>query len=472
MKMVNKIIIAATFALFMGTAVNANADNNNADGYYEVSTMEELNYVKSNNANDVVALTIRNFDGTQGVPDLSEFTNLEGLGMKGCEYSDNLNFINTASENLEELYINSVKGIKELPNLSKFDNLEFINISDSDFENVDSIADLDNLVEFYASNCNLESLPDLSNTKLKTIKADENRIREIPELPYMIESIDFSYNEITSVENLVGLSELRYVILSHNHITNPYVFVKDRLPFVNPIYTEFDFSDQSIVVNTEDGIVNNPFVSLDGEPMFRNIFFEKNDEKDISVCKIQVEQGKEIKAAVYEHTTNTITIEPEIFTGTIEYAEEIMNVFSDMGITLGIESYDGQELKKESASVVVAVNPPVKYSATIKVNKLTPPPIPPTSPTIPDIPPIVEEPKKPEEENTKYPISVNAEEQEPVILEDDIDENDIPKRDEQVLEELPKTFDKSYAKEIFIIMVIVMSSLFVVLLRAKEMLKE
>jgi Leucine-rich repeat (LRR) protein len=146
----------------------------------------------------------------------------------------------------------SEKEIQELGDFLKpYIHLVNLNISQNDIRNVDTVADLTNLLNFSANQCAVSSLDFMAQSPqalqyLQWVDLSQNKIKELPALRQpQLTKLNLSENAITTCETFNGHARIMVLNLSKNKLTNC-----NGLSLMNQL-EDLNLSENEIA-NTED----------------------------------------------------------------------------------------------------------------------------------------------------------------------------------------------------------------------------
>ena len=117
---------------------------------------------------------------------------------------------------------------------------EVIDCNRGKFDNIDVVAECENLIQLLCAENNLTSIPSLEKClKLETLDCSVNKIVDINFISTNINliEVDFSYNEIADITPLFNLKKVKYLNLTKNPITQDEIDeLKVEFPNCNIIF--------------------------------------------------------------------------------------------------------------------------------------------------------------------------------------------------------------------------------------------
>lgn len=251
------------------------------------------------------------------------FPNLTELNASRCDALNDISALsNFELKNLTTLDLESSDEIRDIASLKGYTSLSYLDIEKieitdenrSDYK--ETISSLINLTDLHMPYCGItdEDTEMFSTlTQLKTLVLNINDLTKTDfcdHLPSQIETLSLFGNDITNMDNLKRLKNLKVLGLGDNQVTD-FSFIKDlpyltsdsirhaegdeSFPFTETVY----YGSGSSPIIIEDGkiVIENPYKDIHGQP--------------ISFENAEVTQGNgyvgNIKAS-YDPVTNQITI--------------------------------------------------------------------------------------------------------------------------------------------------------------------
>lgn len=219
---------------------------------------------------------------------LSNMKNIEYLNLSDCNIR-NIESMPTL-DNLKILYLNNNK-IDNIDSLLKFKNLEVLCLDNNKIKDIDGISKLKNLKQLYISNNNIENLVELNKLKnLEIIDVEGLDIKDYDRLNSDIKKkiINYKRDDILKSKRIVSsfdyTSNLKIYVLNKEN--------KDRNYILNNINEESYFYKKDIKVDVFNGSIMQSEIktSNNGNELDINIETSSNDNKSKEVYCIYLKK--------------------------------------------------------------------------------------------------------------------------------------------------------------------------------------